>query len=276
MTLANSPSPNKRQTRTDVLVVDDSFTDLRLLLEMMTLQDLRISIAIDGTRGYQQAVTLQPGLVLLDVRMPDMTGFAVCQRLKANELTKRIPVIFLTAANDLADRLEGFTAGGVDYIGKPFEAQEVLARIGVHLHSTDGPIAEPIEHVITDRVAEGDIKDTALVEAARRLLRNAIANPPGLEHLARMLCTNRRRLNDSFQAVCGQPVFGWLREERLRQGYFLVSQTTTPFSIISEALGYSTHANFTKSFRLRYGFPPGEVRATVQGSYQADAEFSVL
>ena len=147
MTLANSPSPNKRQTRTDVLVVDDSVTDLRLLLEMMTLQDLRISIAIDGTRGYQQAVTLQPGLVLLDVRMPDMTGFAVCQRLKANELTKRIPVIFLTAANDLADRLEGFAAGGVDYIGKPFEAQEVLERVGVHLHSTGGPIAEPIEPV---------------------------------------------------------------------------------------------------------------------------------
>ena len=276
MTRTNSPSPHKGDKRTDVLVVDDSFTDLRLLVEMMTLHDLRISIAIDGTRGYQQAVTLQPGLVLLDVRMPDMTGFVVCQRLKANELTKRIPVIFLTAAIDLADRLEGFAVGGVDYIGKPFAVEEVLARVGVHLQRSDVPTAEPIGSVSLDRVSEGNVKETALVEAARRLLRDAIANPPGLEQLARKLCTNRRLLNDSFQSVCGQPVFGWLREERLRQGYFLVSQTTTPFGIISEALGYSTQANFTKSFRLRYGFPPSEIRATVQGSYQADTEFSVL
>lgn len=265
MNRMNIPIPPQEEARVDVLVVDDSIVDLRLLLKMMTLQNLRISIALDGLRGYQQALILQPGLILLDVCMPGMSGFELCQQLKANALTKAIPVIFLTAANDLADRLEGFAVGGVDYIVKPFDVQEVLARVGVHLRLGDGSIADSMTPAVSDKPVDGDAQDDVLVQAAQRVLRAAIADPPSLEDLARMLFTNRRRLNDNFQSVCGQPVFGWLREERLRQAYFLVSQTVTPFTIIGETLGYSTQANFTKSFRLRYGFAPGEVRARVQG-----------
>jgi DNA-binding response OmpR family regulator len=120
------------QSHADVLLIDDSVADLRLLMDMMKLRDLNVSVALDGERGYQQAVLLRPGLVLLDVRMPGLDGIATCRRLKSHAATRAIPVIFLTAANDLAERLEGFAAGAVDYIAKPFEVQEVLARVGVH------------------------------------------------------------------------------------------------------------------------------------------------
>jgi transcriptional regulator GlxA family with amidase domain len=76
-------------------------------------------------------------------------------------------------------------------------------------------------------------------------MRETITTPPGLERLARLVGTNRRRLNDAFQALCGQPVFGWLREERLRQANQLVGQSLMPFSQISESMGYSTPANFS-------------------------------
>lgn len=258
-----------QETRTDVLLIDDSITDLQLLMEMMTLRDLRFSVALDGNRGYQQAVLLKPGLVLLDVHMPVMDGFTTCRRLKANPLTRGIPVIFLTGANDLKERLEGFAAGGVDYIAKPFEDLEVLARVGVHLHRVSCA-AEVVFPLTSDGGSYKSAEDATLVAAAQQMLRDTVADPPGLERLARLLGTNRRRLNETFQSLCGQPVFGWLREERLRLAYTLVSQSNTAFSQISDTLGYSTHTNFTKAFRSRYGFTPSQVRHQLTGHWQPD------
>ena len=84
--------------------------------------------------------------------------------------------------------------------------------------------------------------------------------------------TNRRRLNEAFQALCGQPVFAWLREERLRQANSLVSGTHTPFSVLSDALGFSKPANFSKAFRQRFGCSPSEMRAQFQGAVAAGQE----
>ena len=266
-----SPLPSTpSDPRTDVLLIDDSITDLQLLMEMMTLRDLRISVALDGGRGYQQTVLLKPGLVLLDVRMPVMDGFTVCRRLKANPLTRDIPVIFLTGANDLKERLEGFAVGGVDYISKPFEDLEVLARVGVHLQRATPDPEAALAPLTPEAMGDESTQDATLVAAAQHVLRDTVANPPSLERLARLLGTNRRRLNEAFQALCGQPVYSWLREERLRLAYALVSQSNTPFSKVSETLGYSTHANFTKAFRLRYGFSPSEVRHQLTGQLHAD------
>lgn len=259
-----SPKTLSAAAKADILLIDDSVTDLRLLIAMMSLSDLKISIALDGMRGYQQAIQLQPKLVLLDVRMPDMDGYTVCQRLKGHAATRSIPVIFLTSANDLSERLEGFKVGGVDYIAKPFEAREVLARVGVHLQRASQPIHETTPLVAINQFIEGSNQNVVLITAAQQVLRERIASPPELEQLARLLCTNRRRLNDAFQLICGQPVFGWLREERLRQAYHLVSQTDKPFSIISESLGYSTSSNFTKGFRQRFGLTPTDVRSHLQ------------
>jgi CheY-like chemotaxis protein len=221
---------------------------------MMTARHMRVSVAFDGEKGYQQAVLQRPSLILLDVRMPGMDGFATCRRLKANPATQTIPVIFLTVANDLEERLEGFALGAVDYIGKPFNEEEVLARVGVHLQLMPKPIAKEPDN------AGDTTRDGVLVQAAQKILQELIATPPSLEELAQMLGTNRRQINKSFQFCCGQPVFGWLREERLRQAHHLICRTDTPISLIGEHLGYSTPANFAKAFRERFGFPPSDLR----------------
>ncbi len=260
------------QIRADVLLIDDSVPDLRLLMDMMQLRDLRVSVALDGERGYQQAVLLQPGLILLDVRMPGLDGIATCRRLKSHPATRAIPVIFLTAANDLAERLEGFAVGAVDYIGKPFDTHEVMARVGVHLQRVAPLLPEPLsDGVELSASAEAKV-DVRLVVTAQKIMRETITNPPNLDRLARLVGTNRRRLNDAFQALCGQPVFGWLREERLREASRLVGRTLMPFSQISESLGYSTPANFSKAFRLRYGSSPSEMRAHLQGVIEPDLD----
>lgn len=244
--------------RTDLLLIDDSMTDLRLLMDMASARNLRVSVAFDGEKGYQQAVLQQPALILLDVGMPGLDGFATCRRLKANPATRSIPVIFLTAANELDARLEGFALGAVDYIGKPFHEEEVLARIGVHLATRPKASAAPVE---TDDEDAGETSRAAvLVRGAQAILAERLAAPPSLDDLAQLLGSNRRQINEAFQERCGQSVFGWLREERLRQAHHLVCHTDTSISLIGEHLGYSTPANFTRAFHERFGFPPRDLR----------------
>lgn len=257
--------------QTDVLLIDDSVTDLRLLMEMMTARQLRVSVAFDGEKGYRQAELLRPGLILLDVRMPGMDGFAVCRRLKSNPATHLIPIIFLTAATDIEERLQGFALGGVDYIGKPFNEQEVLARVGVHLQQITRERFVSTEGDGTVD-AENDVKtlDAVLVSASQKILRQSMSSLPSLDALARQVGTNRRRINEAFQAYCGLSAFEWLREERLRQAHYLVGSTDTPLSQISEYLGYSTPTNFAKSFRERYGCPPRTLRKEMQAKRALD------
>ena len=254
------------ESRADVLIVDDEPVDLRLLMESMTLRNLRFAVGQDGERGYNQAVLLQPGVILLDVRMPGSDGFTVCRRLKANPRTRDIPVIFLTSATEIEERLTGFAVGAVDFINKPFDAREVLARVGVHLELAARRTSEAAD--AGDPPAElpegtdATSQDHVLVTAAQKILREAIATPPSLDQLARLVGVNRRRLNDAFQSYVGQPIFGWLREERLRQAHELVTRTDSSIALISDCLGYSTSANFTKAFRDRFGVTPTELRAS--------------
>lgn len=270
MTTESSLWNADQQFQTDVLLIDDSVADLRVLMDMMNLKDLRLSVALSGERGYQQAILLKPSLVLMDVRMPGMNGIDTCRQLKAHPAVRSIPVIFLTSANDLTERIEGFAAGAVDYIGKPFEVQEVLARVGVHLQRN---LTEPCPaQQATGVMAREASTDVRLLVQAQQVLRQTLSNPPSLDRLARMVGTNRRRLNEAFQSLCGQPVFGWLREERLRQAKSQVTGTNTPFSVLSEAFGYSTPANFSKAFRQRFGCTPSEMRDQVQATLDADSE----
>ena len=166
--------PNRTPPATDILLIDDSLTDLRVLMDMLVARKWRVSVAFNGQSGYQQAVLQQPHLILLDVSLPKLDGFGACRLLKADPQTQAIPVIFLTAANDLAQRLQGFALGGVDYIGKPFDETEVLARVGVHRqwlapkgmprHGFAGP-AQPEAALVGGA-------DAVLVAAAQHALRH--------------------------------------------------------------------------------------------------------
>ena len=111
-----------------ILAVDDESTNLQLLRQI--LQDRHsLLFAKDGPRALELAAKEQPDLILLDVMMPDMTGYEVCRRLKADPATAGIPVIFVTALTDSTDEVDGFEAGAVDYITKPVSPAVVKARV---------------------------------------------------------------------------------------------------------------------------------------------------
>jgi len=116
-----------------ILVVDDTPTNLQVLFDVLSEQGYRVAIAKNGETALQRVQSSEPNLILLDVMMPGIDGFETCQRLKANPATRDIPVIFMTALSDSVDQVKGLSLGAVDYITKPIQHEEVLARIRVHL-----------------------------------------------------------------------------------------------------------------------------------------------
>ncbi|MCI0536252.1 MAG: sigma-54 dependent transcriptional regulator [Verrucomicrobiales bacterium] len=118
-----------------ILVVDDIVANRNLLREHLETQGYEVLLAPDGETALKAATRALPDLVLMDVMMPGWNGFETCRRLKQNEGTRGIPVIFITAADETLSMVEGFQAGGVDYITKPFQAEEVLIRVKTHLEN---------------------------------------------------------------------------------------------------------------------------------------------
>ncbi len=116
-----------------ILIVDNDPTNLRLLANALTAGDYIFRCAKNGYMALVEAQREPPDLILLDVKMPDISGFEVCSKLKGNPLTSEIPVIFLSALNEAIDKIRAFEVGGVDYITKPFHSEEVLARVKNHI-----------------------------------------------------------------------------------------------------------------------------------------------
>jgi PAS domain S-box-containing protein len=116
-----------------ILIVDDTPANLGVLVDLLSAHELAVSVAEDGDSALEQIEFVMPDLVLLDVLMPNLDGYATCEQLKARPATRDIPVIFMTGLTDAVNKVKGFELGAVDYITKPFQHEEVLARINMHL-----------------------------------------------------------------------------------------------------------------------------------------------
>lgn len=123
----------RKQPAQDILMVDDTPENLEVLAGMLKARGYKVRAAISGELALQAALSQPPDLILLDINMPGMNGYEVCAKLKADEKLKEIPVIFLSALNETIDKVKAFGAGGVDYITKPFQFEEVEARVETHL-----------------------------------------------------------------------------------------------------------------------------------------------
>ncbi|MEL6500886.1 MAG: EAL domain-containing protein [Cyanobacteria bacterium J06623_1] len=118
----------------DILIVDDTADNLRLLSKTLIAEGYQVRCAINGSVALLSIKTRIPDLILLDVNMPDIDGFEVCQQLKLSELTRDIPIIFISASGHINDKLRAFEVGGIDYISKPFQIPELLSRVSSQLN----------------------------------------------------------------------------------------------------------------------------------------------
>ena len=128
-----SQSSDNREKPEQILLVDDNTTNLQVLHETLAGLGHKFLVAKNGESALAIAHKAKPSLILLDIMMPGIDGFEVCRRLKADPETEGIPVIFLTALDDTKDKVKGFDLGAVDYVSKPFQAEEIIARVNTHL-----------------------------------------------------------------------------------------------------------------------------------------------
>lgn len=159
-----------------ILIVDDNATNLSVLSKTLKSAGFKVRVAVDGESAIEQVEYDPPELILLDIKMPGIDGFETCTRLKVNRATQDIPVIFLTALSETQDKLKGLSVGAVDYITKPFQEEEVLARVIIHLKL----------RFLTKTV----IAQAAALQKANQYLQN-IANLDGLTQIP-----NRRQFDE--------------------------------------------------------------------------------
>ncbi len=180
-----------------ILAVDDKPNNLRLIVDMLKEMDYMVRPVKSGRTALRAAQSDPPDLILMDILMPDMDGYETCKRMKANPLTKDIPVIFVSALDDSFDKIRAFQAGGVDYVGKPFNEAELLARIHTHLslRNAQRQLAEKndrLEREIRERRRQNQymraLHETALDLISRSdlddLLQNILVRAASLAHVS--------------------------------------------------------------------------------------------
>ena len=136
----------------EILVVDDTPASLQLLTKILTDHGYRVRPASNGLLALRSVDAKAPDLILLDVKMPDLDGFEICRRLKADERSRDIPVLFISALGETVEKVKGFEIGGLDYITKPFETEEVLARVKIHLRLSE--LTARLEQKVHERTDE--------------------------------------------------------------------------------------------------------------------------
>ncbi|HMQ52318.1 MAG TPA: response regulator [Anaerolineae bacterium] len=142
-----------------LLIVDDNLKNLKVLMDLLRDRGFDILVARSGEEALSRIDYRLPDLILLDVMMPGPDGFEICRRLKAYETTREIPIIFMTALTDVQSKLKGFEVGGVDYVTKPLEYQEVMARLQAQL------TIRRLQQDLVEKNAELQAKNEALQQA---------------------------------------------------------------------------------------------------------------
>jgi len=212
-----------------VLVVDDNLANLRLLTALLKRQGYIIYQARGGEEALEQVRSNPPDLILLDIKMPKMDGFEVCRRLKANKDTRDIPVIFISALQAIDDKIQGFTVGGVDYITKPFQNQEVLARVKTHLDIC----------TLQQRLQQQNLQLQKEIQARRaaeeelRLLNAELENRV-LER-TRELCLEQERSEKLLLSILPKPI-----AERLKRAEENIADTFKDVSVLfADIVGFT-------------------------------------
>jgi len=258
-----------------ILIVDDTPTNLGVVVESLENRGLRLLVAQDGIEGLQRAAFVKPDLILLDVMMPGLDGFEVCRRLKTNTDTADIPVIFMTALAETEHKITGFKAGGVDYITKPMQIDEVIARVGTHLnlksmqrqlqaqntqlHAHRTELEQRVTHrtaelSVSNRLLREEIEERKRVEEAlalrerefRTLAENAPDNIIRYDRDARILYMNpklERTLGVTMEAALGKrsdelhPVNEIVRSYQKVLEQVIATGEPAEFEMISEPIG---------------------------------------
>jgi CheY-like chemotaxis protein len=250
-----------------ILIIDDQPHNLKVIVHDLATMGFETLVALDGMDGLEKARSQHPDLILLDVKMPGWDGFRTCREIKSDPGTQHIPVLFLSALSDIEQKLRGFKVGGVDYITKPFQPQEVLARVSSHLRTAQ--LFRRMAGAQTGPCGAGELSPDAsppidrglqLVYKASDTLLEDLVNPPDMATLVRKIGTNHNKLTRLFQHHLGMTVFEWVREQRLVRAQALLATDGLQIQQVAAQIGFKRAGDFGTAFKRRFGMTPREYR----------------
>jgi DNA-binding response OmpR family regulator len=244
-----------------VLVVEDN-ADLRKYIREYMEPDYSIQEAENGKEGYSRAVEIVPDLVISDVMMPEIDGMELCRILKKDVRTSHVPIILLTARAGTDSKIEGLEIGADDYVTKPFDMKELLARVRNLIEQrrelrkkfSAGIVLKPGEVSVTSL-------DDALLRKIMRVVEKNLRNENfGLDELAKEACLSRRHLSRKLNALTNLSPAEFVQYVRLQRARELLEKSSGSIAEVAFQVGFRNATHFSRCFRMRFGVPPSSIR----------------
>ncbi len=251
--------PSRTKGSPQLLIVEDN-DDVRAYIKKQLTKDYHITEAVNGTEGLSLALKMVPDLIVSDVMMPGMSGISLCEKLKQNEKTSHIPVILLTALASQTSKLEGIETGADDYIVKPFDKEELTARVKnlidqrkrLRKKYSRQLNLEPKTLAITS-------KDELFLEKVIQVLEQHLDNSAfKVEDFAREMGMSRTQLFRKMRALTDQSAQDFIRDFRLKRAAQLLKNKAGNISEVAYQVGFNNLSYFTKRFKELFGKTPSE------------------
>lgn len=246
-----------------LLIVEDN-PDVRNYIKINLNNEYRVMEAIDGEDGWDKTMIELPDLIVSDIMMPKMDGFKLCEKLKTDERTSHIPVILLTAKAAKEDKLEGYKTGADEYIMKPFEPDELKARIKnlieqrkrLHQHFQREGIFG------LDQASITPLDKKFLQQACEIISQNISSESFGVEVFAEHLSVSKSLLHKKIVALTGEPPVELIRRIRLNKAASLIAEKSGNLSEVALEVGFSNPAYFSECFKKQFGIPPSKYQSS--------------
>lgn len=241
-----------------ILLIEDEIEISNSLAELFRNRSYTVYTAFDGFEGFDKAKELIPDAIISDIIMPKSDGYELVERLKKDTRTMHIPVIFLTAKSMLDSKLQGFKAGADDYITKPFEFEELFARVQT-------AIANRRRVLQKNRIApvekEVESKDDIFLRKIIDVVEDNISNIDfSVDDLARAMDYSRSSIQKKVKTLTGKTTSQLVREFRLERARQLIQQDAGFLIEISRSVGFSSLSYFSNSYKEYFGVPPSKIR----------------
>jgi DNA-binding response OmpR family regulator len=263
----NNTAGSENTSELPVMLIVEDNSDMRVYIRRFFEGDFHIVEASDGTEGFEEARDVIPDIIISDVMMPNMDGYAFCKKIKSDELCSHIPIILLTARASKESRIEGLETGADDFITKPFDGDELIVRVRnlvEHRRRLSDSIKKSLE--LAGSYHLFGIKDTAVssideqfLERAVKIVKQFLSDPEfKIDQFCNELAMSRTQMYRKLKALTGQSANEFIRTIRLKEAAIMLENKVGTIAEISYDVGFTSPSYFTECFSKQYGKTPSE------------------